>query len=179
MYSLRVFMNGLCIALVFLLVGCVSLNTAQTTPTTVEAKQCSYRVNGQYVLPDPVCTPGFINQQVTQANIHETICKSGWSSSVRPPVSFTEPLKLNQMKAYGATGSVSSYEEDHEVPLEVGGNPFDTRNLWPEPISSARQKDQVENAARVAVCSGRISLADAQHGFMMDWSQLGNQLGVH
>ena len=27
-------------------------------------------------------------------------------------------------------------EEDHLISLEVGGNPFDARNLWPEPYKT-------------------------------------------
>ncbi len=39
--------------------------------------------NGQQ-LPDPACTPGTVNPAVSQANIADTICKSGWTSTVRP-----------------------------------------------------------------------------------------------
>jgi len=33
----------------------------------------------------------------------------------------------------GLTGQAANYEEDHFIPLEVGGNPEDPGNLWPEP----------------------------------------------
>ena len=69
------------------------------------------------MLPDPSCTPGVTNPDVTQADIDETICKSGWTATVRPPVSYTEPLKYQQKAAYGETGPVSNYEEDHLIPI--------------------------------------------------------------
>jgi hypothetical protein len=42
-----------------------------------------------YDLPDPKITPGAINERVTQANIHGTIGKKGWTRTIRPPVSYT------------------------------------------------------------------------------------------
>ncbi len=47
------------------------------------------------VLPDPTCTPGAVDPGVTQSNLPQTICRSGYSSSVRPPaaVSLNHPLR--------------------------------------------------------------------------------------
>lgn len=139
---------------------------------------CHARGSGEMVLPDPVCTPGATNPAVTQATIHQTICVSGWSSTVRPPESYTEPLKIAQMAAYGDTGPTSAYEEDHLISLELGGSPTDHRNLWPEPGASPNPKDKVENAAHTAVCDGRLTLAAARTGIASDWIALGQQLGV-
>jgi hypothetical protein len=36
-------------------------------------------------LPDPACTPGALNPDVTPATIGATICMSGWTATVRPP----------------------------------------------------------------------------------------------
>ena len=139
---------------------------------------CHVRGTGLYVLPDPACTPGVTNPEVTQADISSTICASGWTATIRPPESYTEPLKLDQIAAYGETGSVSSYEEDHLISLELGGSPRDPRNLWPEPGPSPNPKDAVENAARRAVCDGQMSLASAQQEIASNWIALGQQLGV-
>lgn len=138
---------------------------------------CRIRGAGEYVLPDPACTPGATNPQVSQADIASTICSSGWTSTIRPPESYTEPLKLSQMAAYGETGSPSGYEEDHLISLELGGSPTDPRNLWPEPGASPNPKDEVENAARSAVCDGRVSLATAQQAIAGNWIAFGQQLG--
>ena len=81
-------------------------------------------------------TPGVVNPDVTQATIAETICRRGWTRTIRPPVDYTNELKLEQMKAYRRAGSPSDYQEDHLISLELGGHPTDPRNLWPEPLAS-------------------------------------------
>lgn len=130
------------------------------------------------MLPDPACTPGATNPDVTQSSIDDTICRSGWTATVRPPESYTEPLKFRQMAAYGDAGSASGYEEDHLIPLELGGSPSSPLNLWPEPGASPNPKDSVENAANRAVCDGKLSLAAAQSAIAADWITFGRQLGV-
>ena len=114
------------------------------------------------VLADPVRTPGVLNPDVTQANIKQTICVPGWTRTVRPPVDYTNALKAKQMHAYHELGSPSDYQEDHLISLELGGNPTDPRNLWPEPYPRAANVDQIENDLNAKVCSGELSLADAQ-----------------
>jgi hypothetical protein len=139
---------------------------------------CRASGTGELVLPDRSCTPGATNPDVTQATIGTTICRSGWTATVRPPESVTEPLKLNQMAAYGETGPPSGYEEDHLIPLELGGAPADPHNLWPEPGASPNAKDKVENAAKAAVCAGRIPLPSAQAAMAANWIAFGQALGV-
>ena len=107
-------------------------------------------------------TPGVLNPSVTQANIRSTICRDGWTATIRPPVSYTNALKRRQMRQYGETGSMSDYQEDHLISLELGGNPTDPRNLWPEPYPRASHVDQIENELNAEVCSGRLTLAEAQ-----------------
>ena len=114
------------------------------------------------VLADPVRTPGVLNPDVTQATIKLTICVPGWTRTVRPPVEYTNALKVRQMRAYAETGSRSDYQEDHLISLELGGNPTDPRNLWPEPYPRAAQVDQIENDLNARVCSGALTLAEAQ-----------------
>ncbi|HEY3577641.1 MAG TPA: hypothetical protein VGK68_06575 [Gaiellaceae bacterium] len=114
------------------------------------------------ILADPVRTPGVLNPDVTQANIRSTICRHGWTDTVRPPVSYTNALKAKQMRQYGEAGSLSDYQEDHLISLELGGNPTDRRNLWPEPYPRASDVDQIENELNDQVCSGALTLAEAQ-----------------
>jgi hypothetical protein len=115
---------------------------------------------------------------VTQATIGSTICVSGWTDTVRPPEDYTENLKRQQMIAYGDANPISDYEEDHFIPLELGGSPTSPLNLWPEPGASPNPKDAVEDAARAAVCDGRMSLAAAQHAMATNWIAFGQQLGA-
>jgi hypothetical protein len=114
------------------------------------------------VLADPVRTPGVLNPDVTQENIRQTICVPGWTRTVRPPVEYTNALKVKQMRAYRELGAPADYQEDHLISLELGGNPTDPRNLWPEPYPRAAQVDQIENDLNAKVCSGALTLADAQ-----------------
>ena len=96
-------------------------------------------------------TPGALNPAVTQQSIRETICKSGWTSTVRPPTSYTNALKLRQMRVYRRRGGPSDYQEDHLISLELGGDPRDPRNLWPEPRGRAEKVDRIEKIGRAHV----------------------------
>ena len=49
----------------------------------------------------PRFTPGVASAEVTQANIGDTVCRSGWTKTIRPPVAYTNALKLKQMRRYG------------------------------------------------------------------------------
>ena len=106
--------------------------------------------------------PGVLDPDVTQATIGSTVCVHGWTATVRPPVDYTNELKLRQMREYGETGPPSGYQEDHLISLELGGDPTDPRNLWPEPYPRAGAVDRIENELNAEVCSGRLTLADAQ-----------------
>jgi hypothetical protein len=117
---------------------------------------------GHAIVASPSRTPGVLNPDVTQANIGSTICTRGWTSTIRPPESYTNDLKRKQMRLYGETGSMSGYQEDHLISLELGGSPTDPRNLWPEPYPRASQMDQIENQLNAQVCSGQLTLAQAQ-----------------
>lgn len=115
-------------------------------------------------------TPGATNPDVTQATIGTTICVSGWTATVRPPTSYTNNLKAQQIRQYGFTNTTATdYEEDHLIPLELGGAPRDSRNMWPEAYPGAHDKDQAENSLRRQVCAGTITLAEAQRRILTDW----------
>ena len=107
-------------------------------------------------------TPGVLNPDVTQATIRTTICVPGFSRSVRPPSDYTSQLKTEQMRALGLGGGPSAYQEDHLISLELGGNPTDARNLWPEPYPRAAEVDRLENELHGRVCDGSMTLAAAQ-----------------
>lgn len=161
--------------------GKVTSHSTNSTPATIAlpAPTARCHVRGERgQLPDPSCTPGATNPAVTQATIAETICVQGWTATVRPPASYTGALKRRQMIDYGFSGSPSAYEEDHLIPIGLGGNPSDPRNLWPEPGGSPNPKDEVEATATRAVCEGRISLSQAQRLIASDWVSFGRQLGV-
>ena len=136
--------------------------------TAPEAATAECHMRG--VLPDPTCTPGVTNPDVTQGDIRQTICRSGYSKSIRPPASYTDQLKRQQMASYGFTDSLHQHEEDHLISLELGGSPSDPKNLWPEPHASPNAKDKIEDELHADVCDGRISLQDAQRRIAADWT---------
>jgi len=135
------------------------------------------RVGPPDIYPNPARTPGAVNPDISQENIRETICNPRWSTkSIRPEASYTNHLKIEQIDEYGYSDSRSKdYEEDHYIPLELGGNPTDPKNLWPEPFETsiadggAHAKDKVENYLHAEVCSGSLTLDQAQHEITEDW----------
>jgi hypothetical protein len=143
----------------------------QTQPA---AGSCHALGSGLNQRPDPRCTPGALNPAVTQTTIAATICKSGWTSTVRPPARVTTPEKLASMRAYGDSAT-SRFEYDHLVPLELGGAVNDRRNLWPEPDYPGKSgfylnpKDRLETALKRRVCNGQMNLAQAQRLIATNW----------
>jgi hypothetical protein len=129
-----------------------------------------------WVVQNKKVTPGFINKNVTQANISTTVCKVGWTKTIRPTTTYTNKLKDTQLtttyKSYVAIwGSTpGAYEEDHLISLQLGGDPLSEKNLWPQPYADngARKKDVVETALKRLVCDGTITLAVAQKS-ILNW----------
>jgi hypothetical protein len=157
-------------------IASISTTSAQTVlGQTTKTAGCA-ATNG---LPDTACTPGGVSPAVTQDTIHSTICVSGYSASVRPPESVTNKIKKERLVAYGDAGSMSDYELDHLISLELGGCPDCVANLWPEPYNillGAHQKDKVENYLHKEVCNGTITLRDAQETIATDWESVYNRL---
>jgi hypothetical protein len=135
--------------------------------------------NAGQTFPNWFLTPGITNPDVTQDNIKKTICKSGWTKKIRPRTSYTNALKQQQIAQYRYTDKrLSHYEEDHLISLQLGGHPTDRGNLWPEAYAGrcgARVKDVIETKLKRLVCSGKISLAQAQQAIGWNWVVAYNQ----
>ena len=136
-----------------------STSVTQTSATTVITPG---RGLPSVILPDKKRTPGALNPKVRRSTITKTICKGGWTKTIRPPVAFTNALKIKQMVLYEETGLPSKYEEDHFIPLELGGAPRNPKNLWPEPRSQSKLSDPLENKLKRKVCKGLLQLAKAR-----------------
>src|SRR5206468_4821385 len=121
-----------------------------------------HRRTADAILADPVRTPGVLNPDVTQANIRSTVCRHGWTETIRPRSEERRVGKEWRWRWAHDRGSLSDYQEDHLISLELGGNPTDPRNLWPEPYPRATEVDQIENELNADVCSGQLTLAEAQ-----------------
>lgn len=158
-----------------------SVSTASVTPTHDDPSPTPTLQPAITRLPNARLTPGVISADVTPANINQTICVSGYTSgrrlddgrTVRPSPSYTTALKRSQIVQYGyADTRLADYEEDHLIPLELGGDGYARGNLWPEPYAGttgARIKDKVENALHRLVCSGQIALRTAQRAIETNW----------
>jgi len=126
----------------------------------------------QGVNPDPACSPGDIFTNVTK----DDVCKPGYASSVR---NVTDSVKNKVYAEYGiASHQPGQYEVDHFVSLELGGS-NDISNLWPEPAKPTpgfHEKDKVENYLHDQVCSGAMTLLQAQVQIATNWLEVYNNL---
>lgn len=126
-------------------------------------------------LPNTKLTPGAINPTITQGNMDSTICNKHWSTkSIRPAANYTNKLKKQQIVQYGYFDkNPAHYEEDHLISLEIGGNPTDPQNLWPQPRKGAwnsAMKDALENRLHKLTCARTITLQEAQREISTDWT---------
>ena len=129
-------------------------------------------------LPDPIDTPGAVNPSISQANIRGTICQLDWVQSHQPSPAYVNALKLRQLTAwqgYVSRSNPDAYEEDHLIPLALGGAATDQHNLWPEPLISgdgwdADLKRGLERVLHRLVCEGRLPLVLAQRAIALDWT---------
>ena len=101
----------------------------------------------------------------------DQICVSGYSKSVR---NVPESEKNQVYLEYGITSrQTGEYEVDHLISLELGGS-NDISNLWPEaaqPTPGFHEKDKVENYLHAQVCSGKITLQEAQLRIANNWEE--------
>src|SRR6266566_198216 len=75
--------------------------------------RCSGRgARGVAVLASWTLTPGVVNPDVNESTIASTICRRGWTRTVRPPVSYTNSLKHTGLRQYRLRGPPSRYQED-------------------------------------------------------------------
>lgn len=165
---------------------------APPAPVAVETSGLCHavtRISGgvSYVLPDPVCTPGKFNADVTTETAGDNICNSGWSTkSIRPPVSYTSGLKICQLTGQGcekypgarqydyADQNPADYELDHLISLTDGGDPTSPLNLWPQPYSpapGAKEKDKAELVVHKNICSLPEQLDQQRSALAKDWFQ--------
>ncbi len=154
----------------------VSLVALLSTVSIVQASCQAISVDAhdpQAYLPDQTCTPGVVDPLVIQDTVSSTICVKGYTKTIRPPTSYTTKLKRQQIIEYGyADTNLSSYEEDHFISLELGGSPRDPKNLWPEPHGSWNEKDEVEGYLHEQICSGQMTLGEAQEAITHNWYNL-------
>jgi hypothetical protein len=122
------------------------------------------------IRPNAKLTPGVLMKSLTTGAPVGTkqICVSGYSKGVRLVPSS---VKAQAYKEYGLKNVPGHFEVDHLISLELGGA-NDLKNLWPQTYSgtwNAHIKDRLENVLHTQVCSGKVTLAKAQHDISTDW----------
>ena len=122
-----------------------------------------------HVLPDPAVTPGVLNPAITPANMKDTVCKPGWTATVRPPTGWTDKLRnADTMLGHKPLDG----ELDHLISIEDGGAPADPKNLWWMIYADhygARVKDVLETKVKRLVCAGKMTLPQAQAALSPNW----------
>ncbi len=155
-----------------MLISCVTITTGSSTggssPVTGGTLGERTKTSGcvsQNALPDPACTPGAILADATK----DQICVPGYSSQTR---NVPQSEKDQVYAEYGIqTHKAGQYEVDHLISLELGGS-NDIANLWPEPAEPRpgfHEKDKVENYLHQQVCSGAMTLQEAQYQIAHNW----------
>jgi hypothetical protein len=111
-----------------------------------------------------------LNLDVTQSNIHQTICIPGYTKQVRPAASFTNGIKDLMLKRAGLGPAASAnYTLDHIIPLAIGGHPRKLDNFQLQTWAEAKRKDRIEVKLQCLVCAGQVPLRIVQHEIAEDW----------
>ncbi len=124
----------------------------------------------QDALPDPECTPGAVDPNVTP----EQVCAAGYSEAVHDEVS--EALKEQVYRAYNIPkGERGKWQVDHFISVGVGGAD-DISNLWiqrKDPRPGYHEKDRLETILHNRICGvgryGPLTLAEAQLMEASNW----------
>jgi hypothetical protein len=114
--------------------------------------------------PNPKLTPG-VALPLTEAAVCSTV----------PAKRSHEQLGAIGKQVFNEYGirdpKQGHYELDYLIDPELGGSD-DARNLWPQPYSAAwnaHVKDALEAHLRELVCTGNLTLVEAQHDISADW----------
>jgi hypothetical protein len=130
------------------------------------ASAADYRTHGGAKLPDQHATPGAVDPHRTAKQLCDPAFHTGAVRNV------TRSEKTKAYATYGARQRANvCCEVDHLISLELGGS-NDIENLWPQPYSprpGAHEKDVLENWMHRQVCSGAMTLDDAQRAIAEDW----------
>lgn len=114
-----------------------------------------------------------LDAHVTQASIVDTICVPGYVDSVLPSFEVQMHQKERLLKQRSIDESFASeYALDHRMPVLLGGSPNSPANLdlrrW-EGRAGQRRKERLAVYLKRCVCTGDITLKQAQSAMAGDW----------
>ncbi len=116
-------------------------------------------------LPDGSKTPGDTGRVKM-----EQVCAPGFVASTTPVPTWA---RAEALEGYGIRPETFSSPLDHLVPVSLGGT-NSPANLYPFHPSGAftlEAKDALAAKLLDMVCSGEVSLKDAQKAFRKDWTR--------
>jgi hypothetical protein len=126
-----------------------------------------------WALPACAQRAEWLDPRVTQATIVDTICVPGYADRVSPTfeVQMRQKDRLLKQRGIGATEG-SDYALDHRMPVLLGGLPSAAINLDLRPWdgrAGQRRKERLAVFLKRCVCTGDLTLAQAQSSISGDW----------
>jgi hypothetical protein len=149
----------------------VTLSPAAAVAPQKSTKHTGCKLRG--ALPDPECTPGAVMAGITV----DVVCHQ----STRERRHVEPSVHREAFAEYGFTFPQprGAFEVDHLIPLELGGDNT-IENLWAQPASPRpgfHEKDHVEDYLHRRVCSGVMTLEEAQRVIAADWLSVWRRMG--
>lgn len=143
-------------------------------------------------LPPPPLTPSAIEPEIKitpeiyQNNFPQTMCVGGYINTTYPrPIHSSyfggKPGKQLICKYSYMESLPKNYQEIRLVPLGVGGNPSDSRNLWSKPQISAWDAARKERSKFVTsrmVCTQEITLAEIRQAISINLIEVWKKLCI-
>ncbi len=138
--------------------GFISILKVLIVVLATQSAWASTAPNAQ-LTPGVICTAQDQNFSGYYYSEHIARCKRNVSNQEKQEVA----------KEYGGIlpAEWPQYEFDHLIPLCAGGSD-DIKNLWPQPIAEAHQKDKLEDEICLGMQAGTITQAQALQK-VKDW----------
>ena len=152
-----------------------SSQTRTTTVITANRTDCRWRrYRDGAIGTDPSCAPGELDPAVTE-NTAQTICTGAWvtaASQRQPPPTTLEQLLIE----YQLPGNPVTYALAWVIPVEDGGSPTSTKNLYPLPLNGfggQQTRTTVASQLHHEICSHKITVTQAAKTLQGDWLSKG------
>lgn len=150
------------------------MDAASQRFVTRAVRFCAVMALGAHVVVVRAQTPEMLDERVTQNSVAETICRPGYADTVAPPLDELMEHKDRLLAARGIDADDGGgYALDRRVPIVLGGSPDAPANLGLLPWAGhhgERRKELLTAKLKRCVCTGKISLSEAQTAIAGNWS---------